>query len=101
MFLKVMFKTGLLLTVLAELGGWEYLQRDSAWLHRASRGIKLQPFRGRVIAVMSVIPGALTAHEVNRNSESMSRPIPTDLWKKLKEKGLLHPDAPAPVHSTQ
>lgn len=47
-------------------------------------------------AVRSVIPGAVTAREVETNVALFSRPLPGGLWSDLKTAGLLRPDAPTP-----
>jgi len=45
-------------------------------------------------AVVSVIPGAVSAAQVRQNAENVSRPIPADLWADLKMQGLIDPLAP-------
>jgi D-threo-aldose 1-dehydrogenase len=50
-------------------------------------------------AVRTVIPGAVSAAEVNANVALFARPIPTALWSDLKQAGLLRPDAPTPGES--
>lgn len=45
-------------------------------------------------AVVSVIPGAVTAAQVAQNAANMARAIPGDLWQDLKMQGLIDPDAP-------
>ncbi|MBV8566304.1 MAG: aldo/keto reductase [Methylobacteriaceae bacterium] len=47
-------------------------------------------------SVASVIPGAITAAQVESNLAHFRRAIPNDLWADLKRDGLLHPDAPTP-----
>jgi D-threo-aldose 1-dehydrogenase len=47
-------------------------------------------------AVSAVIPGARTAAQVRRNTETFSHAIPADLWSELKHEGLLRQDAPVP-----
>ncbi len=44
--------------------------------------------------VVSVIPGAVTAHQVRQNAENVARPIPGELWAALKARGLLDQAAP-------
>ena len=46
--------------------------------------------------VASVIPGAVSADEVERNVATINAPIPRDLWAELKAEGLLRADAPTP-----
>jgi D-threo-aldose 1-dehydrogenase len=48
-------------------------------------------------AVVSVIPGAQSAAEVERNAEILEARIPASLWSDLKGEGLLRPDAPVPA----
>ena len=47
-------------------------------------------------AVVSVIPGALSAHEVQQNLSHLRQPIPAALWQELRAEGLLAPTAPLP-----
>jgi D-threo-aldose 1-dehydrogenase len=47
-------------------------------------------------AVRTVIPGAVSADEVNANVALFSRPLPVALWSDLKQAGLLRQDAPTP-----
>lgn len=47
-------------------------------------------------AVRTVIPGAVSAAEVEANVALFSRPLPDALWSDLKSAGLLRPDAPTP-----
>jgi D-threo-aldose 1-dehydrogenase len=47
-------------------------------------------------AVVSVIPGARAAEEVEQNLRLLRHPIPSALWRDLKAEGLLRPDAPTP-----
>ncbi len=48
-------------------------------------------------AVASVVLGAVSASEVERNGASLDRPIPAALWSDLKTAGLLRADAPTPA----
>ncbi|WP_135447802.1 aldo/keto reductase [Tabrizicola caldifontis] len=45
-------------------------------------------------AVVSVIPGAVSAAQVTQNMANVALPIPTELWQDLKMQGLIDPDAP-------
>jgi D-threo-aldose 1-dehydrogenase len=45
-------------------------------------------------AVVSVIPGAVSAAQVTQNAANMALPIPGELWHDLKMQGLIDPDAP-------
>jgi D-threo-aldose 1-dehydrogenase len=48
-------------------------------------------------SVASVIPGARSAAQVQRNVEVFRHPIPGDLWAELKHEGLVRADAPVPT----
>ncbi len=48
-------------------------------------------------AVRSVIPGGVSAAEVETNVALLSRAIPAALWSDLRSEGLIHPDAPVPA----
>jgi D-threo-aldose 1-dehydrogenase len=48
-------------------------------------------------AVVSVIPGAQSAAEVDANVALMDVAIPSGLWTELKEAGLVEPAAPTPA----
>lgn len=45
-------------------------------------------------AVVSVIPGAVSADQVRANAENFALPIPVAVWAELKMAGLIDPDAP-------
>jgi D-threo-aldose 1-dehydrogenase len=45
-------------------------------------------------AVVSVIPGAVSADQVRQNAANVARVIPGQLWDDLKIQGLIDPDAP-------
>jgi D-threo-aldose 1-dehydrogenase len=47
-------------------------------------------------AIGSVVLGAVTPLEVERNIASLGAPIPSALWSDLKTEGLLRSDAPVP-----
>lgn len=47
--------------------------------------------------VVSVIPGGQNVQETEQNVELLDKTTPKALWDELKEKALLHPDAPAPA----
>ena len=47
-------------------------------------------------AVASVIPGASSPAQLERNVATFTQPIPSDLWEELKHEGLLRADAPVP-----
>jgi D-threo-aldose 1-dehydrogenase len=47
-------------------------------------------------SVSTVIPGAISAAEVERNFGLMSVPIPAGLWAELKQEGLMPASAPVP-----
>lgn len=45
-------------------------------------------------AVVSVIPGVTRKEEVIQNKKFLEEDIPAEFWTHLKEKGLIHPNAP-------
>jgi D-threo-aldose 1-dehydrogenase len=47
-------------------------------------------------AVVSVVPGARNAAELQGIVQWMRHPIPPALWQALRSRGLLHADAPVP-----
>jgi D-threo-aldose 1-dehydrogenase len=47
-------------------------------------------------SVAAIIPGAVSAAQVEQNFSAMSTEIPADLWSELKSEKLLHPEAPVP-----
>ena len=47
-------------------------------------------------AVVTVLAGAQTASEVERNAAMLAVPIPDALWTDLVQAGLIRPDAPLP-----
>lgn len=51
-------------------------------------------FPARHPAVASVIAGAVSPEEVERNLALMSLPIPDDFWADLKAEALIRADAP-------
>jgi D-threo-aldose 1-dehydrogenase len=46
--------------------------------------------------VASIIPGAISARQVEQNLAAFRHPIPADLWAELKHGKLIRPDAPTP-----
>ncbi|SEE16440.1 aldo/keto reductase [Bradyrhizobium erythrophlei] len=48
-------------------------------------------------AVASVVLGAQTPQEVERNAAALSSPVPAALWRDLKAEGLLDQHAPVPA----
>ena len=76
-----------------------FLERFVAGLNPAldqSSSYELSPLCSeRGIAI--VLTGAETPAELDENAANMQVPIPTDLWKALKQAGLLHPEAPTPA----
>jgi len=48
-------------------------------------------------SVASIIPGAVNAAEVERNTDYIKLPIPRALWDELKAENLLAADAPVPM----
>jgi D-threo-aldose 1-dehydrogenase len=47
--------------------------------------------------VASIIPGAISRTQVERNVAAFRHPIPADLWAELKHEKLIRADAPTPV----
>ena len=48
-------------------------------------------------AVAQVLTGARAASEITDNIRLMQTPIPPELWRDLREQGLVHPKAPLPA----
>ena len=48
-------------------------------------------------AVSAVIPGPRNVGEFHRNLELLRHPIPSGLWADLRDRGLLHREAPTPA----
>jgi D-threo-aldose 1-dehydrogenase len=48
-------------------------------------------------AVAAVIPGPVTAEQARSNAAGVRQSIPADLWRELKQEGLLRADAPTPA----
>ena len=51
-------------------------------------------------AVKTVIPGAMSAEEVRANVEVFQTEVPAGLWSDLKGEGLIRPDAPLPLETS-
>ena len=47
-------------------------------------------------AVVAIIPGPRSAAEFEENVKLIRQPIPSALWAELRDKRLLHPEAPTP-----
>jgi D-threo-aldose 1-dehydrogenase len=47
--------------------------------------------------VVSVIPGGQNVKETRHNATVLDEPIPAALWRDLKDRKLLHPQAPTPA----
>ncbi len=47
--------------------------------------------------VKTVVPGAVSAAEVQANVALMDREVPAGLWSDLRSEGLIRPDAPLPA----
>jgi D-threo-aldose 1-dehydrogenase len=95
--------------VLVRAGGaYDYAEAPPQVLARAARlaavcerfGVPLPAaalqFAAAHPAVVSVIPGAQTASEVEANVEMMDEVIPPALWPALKDEGLVDAAAPTP-----
>ena len=50
-------------------------------------------------SVKTVIPGAVSAAEVQANVALLNRDIPLGLWSDLRSEGLIRPDAPLPTEA--
>lgn len=50
--------------------------------------------------IKTVVPGAVSAAEVQANAALMERAIPDALWQDLRSEGLIRPDAPLPSERT-
>ncbi|MFY2825430.1 aldo/keto reductase [Ruegeria sp. MALMAid1280] len=50
-------------------------------------------------SVKTVIPGAVSAAEVQANVALLNRDIPAGLWSDLRSEGLIRPDAPLPAEA--
>ncbi|MEC8292238.1 MAG: aldo/keto reductase [Pseudomonadota bacterium] len=50
--------------------------------------------------IKTVVPGAVSAAEVQANAALMERQIPAALWQDLRAEGLIRPDAPLPSELT-
>jgi D-threo-aldose 1-dehydrogenase len=46
--------------------------------------------------VAAIIPGPRAAAEFEENLQLLSMKIPSALWAELRDKQLLHPEAPTP-----
>ncbi len=67
----------------------------------AAHGVELRQAALQFVAahplVVSVIPGAVSAEEVDGNVALLEGKTAAALWRDLKSQGLLHPDAPVPA----
>lgn len=102
------FQSGILATGTTNPANSDYAPPDAAVIERVGRieavcarhGVPLAAaalqFPLGHPAVSAVIPGARTAAQVRRNTETFSHAIPADLWSELKHGGLLRQDAPVP-----
>ncbi len=65
--------------------------------HQVSLSTVALQFAARHPVVGAVIPGATRPEQVQENVQSFHTHVPPELWKSLKEEGLIHPDAPVDV----
>jgi D-threo-aldose 1-dehydrogenase len=105
------YNSGILATGPVEGARYNYAPASSEILERvrrieavcAAHGVRLIEAALQFVmahpAVRTVIPGAVSAAEVNANVALFARPIPIALWSDLKQAGLLRPDAPTPGES--
>jgi len=47
--------------------------------------------------VVSVIPGAISQKEAQENADLLDVAIPASLWRELKDRAMIHADAPTPA----
>lgn len=52
-------------------------------------------------AVVSVLAGMRSPQQVQANANWIRRPLPEDLWTALRNRGLIHAEAPLPMPLTQ
>jgi D-threo-aldose 1-dehydrogenase len=102
------YNSGILAIGPVEGARYNYLPAPPAIMDRvrrieevcASHGVKLIEAALQFVmghpAVRTVIPGAVTAAEVEANVAVFSRRVPASLWSDLKTAGLLRQDAPVP-----
>ena len=102
------YNSGILATGAVEGARYNYAPASADILDRVSRieavcaahGVRLIEAALQFVvghpAVRTVIPGAVSAAEVEANVDIFSRPLPDALWSDLKGAGLLRSDAPVP-----
>lgn len=102
------YNSGILATGAVEGARYNYAPAPPAILDRvrkieqvcADHGVRLIEAALRFVmghpAVRTVIPGAVSAAEVEANVELFARPVPAALWADLKGAGLVRADAPLP-----
>ena len=64
--------------------------------HKVPIGAAALQFVGAHPAVVSVIPGPRSIHEVRDNIRMMQHPISAEFWADLRQKGLIPGEAPTP-----
>jgi D-threo-aldose 1-dehydrogenase len=103
------YNSGILATGAVSGAMYNYEPAGAAILERVSRmervcaryGVPLPaaalqfPLGHPVVA--SIIPGAITRAQVERNLAAFQHPIPPDLWAELKHDKLIRADAPVPA----
>lgn len=102
------FNTGVLATGAIDGATYDYAPAPARILERVSRieavcrehGVPLPAAALRFPlghpAIASVIPGARSAAEMERNAALMRSPVPGALWDRLKAERLIREDAPVP-----
>lgn len=102
------YNSGILATGAVEGAHYNYVPASADILERVARieaicadhGVRLIEAALQFVmghpAVRTVIPGAVSAAEVEANVALFSRPIPPMLWSDLKSARLVRPDAPTP-----
>ena len=76
--------------------GWERSRRSVRAIVFRLRARRCN-FRSAIPIVASIIPGAITRAQVERNMTAFRHPIPADLWAELKHEKLIRADAPTPA----
>lgn len=106
------FNSGILATGTAADGHYDYAPAPAAIRNRISRIEKVcarhrvplaaaaLQFAAAHPAVSSLVIGAVSAKEVERNIDNLRVKMPDDLWAELKTEGLLREDAPVPKRRT-
>ena len=102
------YASGILATGPTDGANYRYKLADPAaleWANRLDRicGRHGVPLRAAALqfalghpSVAAVIPGVISADQMDDNIAMVRAPIPADLWAELKSEGLVRADAPTP-----